>query len=107
MNFNDSQVQKCYDSTFNQAGKIRDDLGQVRALMATHSVFEMFEGAHSARVNDVIVQLLLPAVRPELRRWFRRVGAESDSATLEFRDRLSQLAGERLESSTDVFPKPK
>ncbi len=102
--FHDPQLQQCYATNLAGAGDISDELGQVRALLAVHEMFQMLEGAHSARVHETIEHLLLPGLRPELRRWYQRSGAETDSATTTFRDHLSQLAGERLEVGTDNLP---
>ena len=104
MNFKDIQLQKCYDSSFGEASDASEDLRQVRALIATHQVFLMFEGPHSSRVHETIEHLLLPSLRPGLRRWYQRADAETNPAAVEFRDHLSQLAGEKLERLTDIPP---
>ena|SRR5437868_14328519 len=100
MNFTDPQLQDCYDRNFaaftgdpGGSGELR----QVRALIASHDLFRLMEGPHSPRVHEVIEHLLLPGLRPGLRSWYRRSGAETNSAAAEFRDQLNQLAGERLE----------
>ena len=97
MNFIDPQLQKCYDGNFAEAVESSDELRQVGALIATQDVFRLMEGPHSPRVHEAIEHLLLPTLRPGLRRWYQRPGAETNSASTEFRDHLSQLAGERLE----------
>ena len=101
MNFGDAQLQKCYEGQLAAAGETSYELRQVCALIATRELFVAFEGAHSARVHETIEHLLSAQMRPALRRWFRRPGAETDCATLEFRDQLSRLAGERLENTND------
>lgn len=106
MNFNDPQLQKCYDSNLREAGNASEDLRQVRALVVTYNLFQMLEGAHSARVHETIEHLLSTPLRPELRRWYQRPGAETDFAAVEFRDQLSQLAGERLEQAREIPHKP-
>jgi len=102
VNFKDTQLQKCYDSNLGEAGAASGDLRQVRALIATHDLFQMLEGAHSARVHETIEHLLSARMRPELRRWYQRSGAGTDSAAVEFRDQLSHLAGERLEITVEI-----
>jgi hypothetical protein len=97
-------VQRHYDKNLSEARDASEDLRQVRALIATHDVFQMFEGPHSARVHETIEHLLMAHVRPGLRRWYQRPGAETDSATREFRDQLSQLTGERLEITVETSP---
>ena len=75
---------------------------QVCALIATHDLFQTLEGPHSVRVHETIEHLLSPGLRPVVREWYRRCGPELDRAAIEFRDLLSQLAGERLEDPADV-----
>jgi hypothetical protein len=98
MNFTDPQLQNSYDRNLREATDLPTELRQVRALIAAHDMFLLIEGRHSPRVHEAIEHLLLPALRPMLRSWYRRAGAESNSGATEFRNRLSQLAGERLES---------
>ena len=64
--------------------------------MATHDWFRTLEGPHSQRVHDTIDLLLSLELRPGLRRWYRRPGANLDAEVTTVRDNLSQLAGERL-----------
>ena len=58
MNFKDTQLQQCYDRNFLEAGEASGDLRQVRALIATHELFQMLEGAHSPRVHETIEHVL-------------------------------------------------
>ena len=99
MHFNDPLLQKCYDRNLAEAGDSSDGRDQIRALIAAHDLFFLLEGAHSARVHEAMDSLLLPEVRSDLRRWYQRDAAEADAATIELRDQLSQLAGERLEQT--------
>lgn len=73
-----------------------DDLRPISALMAAHDTFRMLEGPHSARVHEVIQNLLRPHSRAALRRWYQRSGAADTAETEDFRSHLSQLAGEAL-----------
>jgi len=98
MNFTDSQLQNCYERNFTEAGGFSAELRQVRALIATHDLFQMLEGSHSSRVHETIEHLLVPGLRPGLRRWYQRSGAGKDPAAVPLRDHLSQLAGEKLEN---------
>jgi len=104
--FRDRQLQRHYDQRLSEASGGSEDLRQVRALIAAHDVFQMFEGPHSARVHEIIEHLLSAQMRPGLRRWYQRPGAETDSATLEFRDQLSRLTGERLEITDEISLNP-
>jgi len=96
MNFTDPQLQLCYEKHFAEACDASPEFRQVRALIAAHDFFHMLEGPHSSRVHETIWHLLLPRLRWGLHCWFLRAGAETDPATIEFRDRLGQLAGEKL-----------
>jgi hypothetical protein len=102
MNFRDAQLQRCYDTHLDEANDASEDLRRVSSLIATHDLFQMLEGPHSARVHETMEHLLSPAVRPGLRQWYRRPAAGSDSAAAQFRDQLSQLAGERLEAPVEI-----
>lgn len=97
MNFQDALLQKCYASALSEAGEVPEDLRPIHALMATHDWLAMLEGTHSARVHETIEHLLSAPLRPALRTWYQRRGLKMDSAAVEFRDRLSRLAEERLE----------
>jgi len=97
MNFADSQLQKCYERNFAEAGGFSDELRQVRALIAVHDLFQMLEGSHSSRVHETIGHLLVPGLRPGLRRWYQRPDADRDPTAVALRDHLSRLAGEKLE----------
>ena len=98
INFTDPQLQKCFESKLTEAGGVSGELRQVSALMALHNSFHMLEGPHSSRVHETISQLLLPQLRPQLRRWYQRPDAEKNSEAIDLRDHLNQLAGERFES---------
>jgi hypothetical protein len=95
--FNDAQLQKCYDQNFAAAKDGSEPLRRVHALIGVYDWFQMLEGQHSSRVHQVVDHLLQPELRAGLRGWYQRPGAEKDSATIEFRTQLNQLAGEQLE----------
>ena len=96
MNFDDTQLKACFERNFAEALGASTELREVGALIATHDWFRMIEGAHSSRVHEAIDHLLAPGLRPGLRGWYRRPGAELSSAATQLRDQLSQLAGEKL-----------
>jgi hypothetical protein len=104
--FNDSQLERCYETNLIGAGPSPDELRQVGALLAVHETFQMFEGDHSARVHETIDVLLLPELRPGLRRWYQRANGNLDPAALSFREHLSRLAGEQLEAMEDIPHNP-
>jgi len=68
----------------------------VVALLDAWQWFRLTEGADSPRVAECIGHLLAPELRPALRRWYQRFGSDMNPAAIEFRDRLSELAGERF-----------
>jgi hypothetical protein len=96
------QLQQCYDTHLAKVGNSLGDLGPVYALIATHNWFAMLEGTHSTRVHETIDRLLSAEIRTALRHWYRRSGLEMDSIAIEFRNHLSRLAGERLESTPEI-----
>jgi hypothetical protein len=99
MNFTDTQLQACFELYLTEARGVAAEFREVSALLATHDWFRMLEGSHSPRVQETIERLLSPAVRPGLRRWYRRPDTKLGAAATEFRDQLSQLAGARLEAA--------
>lgn len=99
MTFQDILLQKCYDAHLGKVGNSLGDLSPVYALIATHNWFAMLEGNHSARVHETIDCLVSAQMRPALRRWYGRSDLEMDPIAIEFRNHLSRLTGERLESS--------
>ena len=102
MTFQDSQLQQCYDIHLGKVGNALGDLGPVYALIATYNWFAMLEGPHSARVHETIERLLSTEMRPALRHWYGRSGLKMDFIAIEFRNQLSRLAGERLESTAEI-----
>lgn len=98
VSFTDSQLQKCYENNFAEACGFSDELRQVRALIAVHDFFQTLEGPHSSRVHETIEHLLVPGLRPGLRCWYQRSGADRNPGAVTLRDHLSQLAGEKLEN---------
>ena len=106
VDFTDRQLQKHYETSLAAAPGDSSELCQVHALISTYDVFHMLEGAHSARVHETLAQLPSPEMRPGLRLWYQRVGAGNDPAANVLRDHLSELAGEKLEETTDISINP-
>ena len=63
MNFDDTQLQACFERNLAEAGGASAELCHVRALIATHDWFRMIEGGHSSRVHETIDHLLSPKLR--------------------------------------------
>jgi hypothetical protein len=106
MTFQDMLLQKCYDAHLGKVGNSLGDLGPIYALIATHNWFAMLEGNHSARVHETIDCLVSAQMRTALRHWYGRSGVQMDSAAVNFRNLLSRLAGERLESTMEISLNP-
>lgn len=96
VHFTDPQLQECYERNFIQGAEISADLRPVYALIAVHELLRLVEGPHSPRMHAVVEQLLLPALRPMLRSWYRCSGPDDSSKEIELREHLSQLTGECL-----------
>ena len=97
VNFTDPQLRDCYDRNFAAVADDSPEVRQVRALIAAHDFFRRVEGPHSWRVHEAIDHLLLPELRPALRFWYQRPGADKNSDAINLKDQLNQLTGETLE----------
>lgn len=97
VNFIDVELQKCYDSHLAEMDGLAQDLGQIRALIATSVLFRMLDGPHSVRVQEIMECLISPELRPALRSWYQRLATEKERLAMEFRNELNQLTGEQLE----------
>jgi hypothetical protein len=104
--FTDSQLQRCYENHFAASLDLEGQEREISALIAAHDLFQMLEGPHSSRTHELLHHLLLPELRPGLRRWYQRTDANWDSAAVELRDQLSRLAGEQLEPATELHHNP-
>jgi glucose-6-phosphate dehydrogenase assembly protein OpcA len=104
--FTDSQLQRCYENHFAASPDLEGQEREVSALIASHDLFQMLEGPHSSRTHELVDHLLLPELRPGLRRWYQRADANWDSAAVELRDQLSRLAGEQFEPATEIHHNP-
>jgi hypothetical protein len=96
MNFTDRQLQNCYERNLAAPCALPDEVRPVHALIMAHDLFVLLEGPHSVRVHEAIEHLLLPKLRPALRHWYRCFGTDANADAIEFRNHLSQLAGEKL-----------
>ena len=102
MKFSDSQLQRCFDQNLAVAKDGSEPLRHVHALLGVYDWFQMLEGQHSSRVHEVMDHLLLPELRAGLRGWYQRPGADTDSATVEFRTQLNRMTGEQLEKPAEI-----
>lgn len=58
--------------------------------------FRTIEGEDSSRVGEAMEHLLSAELRPTLRQWYQRYGDGMNPNAKAFRDRLSELAGEKF-----------
>ena len=65
-------------------------------LLDAYQWFGLVEGEQSPRAVEALRLLLSPELRPALRQWYQRCGENMSPSALEFRARLSTLAGERF-----------
>jgi len=96
MTFQHPDVEQAYKRVMalHVAG-VTDEEQPVFALMDAYGWFRLIEGEQTAKVQEIISLLLSPELRPGLRSWYRRhATADTNSAFKEFRDHLSELAGE-------------
>ena len=68
----------------------------VFALLDAWHWFHLTEGDTSPGATEAIEHLLSAELRPALRQWYHRCGGNMNPAAVEFRERLSGLAGERF-----------
>ena len=96
MIFRDPELQKHFDRVVSVVQGCPPDQLPVLALLDAWHWFQLVEGAKSPRTTEAIEHLLSPELRPALRSWYRRRGDKMNVGTNEFRDQLSQMAGERF-----------
>ncbi len=98
MTFEHSDVQQAYERGMAlKVGGLPDEEGPVFALMDIYGFFRVAHGDQSAQVQEIIRHLLSPGLRPALRSWYREQKTiDTNSAFTDFRERLSELAGERF-----------
>jgi hypothetical protein len=94
--FRDPQLQKHCERAVSLVQGCPPDQIPVCALLDAWHWFHLTEGDASPRAGEAIEHLLSSELRPALRSWYHRFGADMNPAATEFRDRLGQLAGERF-----------
>ena len=96
MTFRDPQLQQhCERATAVVKGCPAEQL-PVFGLLDAWYWFRLTEGEESPRAAEAIEKILSPELRPALRAWYQRSGAAMNKHAISFRDRLSELAGERF-----------
>ena len=97
MKFKDPEWERIYELNISSASYI-DEIQerQVFALFGIVDWFRGIEGDDSLRLKEAIDHLLSTELRPALRSWYRRFGADMNPTAIQFREQLSLLAGERF-----------
>jgi hypothetical protein len=62
-----------------------------------HHLAHALGGPDSEEVHDAVWRLLLPRLRPELRRWYHSLDGNEGPIAVALRAHLSQLVGKALE----------
>lgn len=96
MTFRDPLLQQQYERTLSVLQGFPLDQRPICALLDAWHWFHLTEGDASLRASEAIEHLLSAELRPALRSWYHRHGSGMNPAAVEFRDRLSSLAGERF-----------
>jgi hypothetical protein len=96
MNFSDPRVQECYNRNFTEVAGHSREKRQIHALMTVHAFYYFREGPGSSGVHESIWHLLLPKLRPELRRWFRCSNSVKNSDAVALRNYFSKFLREDL-----------
>jgi hypothetical protein len=95
MTFRDPQLQRHCERTASVVKGCPAEQLPVLGLLDAWYWFRLVEGEESPRVAEAIEHLLSPELRPALRQWYRHGGDMNEGAVC-FRDRLSELAGEKF-----------
>ena len=95
MTYRDPSLQRHVDRAMAVV-TCRTEQRPVMALLDAWYWFELTEGASSPRVAEAIEHLLSAELRPALRQWYQRLGEHVNDNAMHFRNRLSDLAGEKF-----------
>lgn len=96
MTFRDRKLQQhCERAAAVVSGCPPEQL-PVLGLLDAWYYFRVTEGEDSPRSAEAIEHLLSAELRPALRQWYQRFGTATNENAIRFRDRLSELAGEKF-----------
>ena len=96
MTINDPQLKRHVERAVGLMTSLPEDLRPICGLLDAYQFFGLVEGAESSQAREALELLLSTELRSALRRWYERCGDDMNPAALEFRQRLSGLAGERF-----------
>jgi hypothetical protein len=92
----DAQLEAHVARVVNLMTSLPEELRPVCGLLDGCYYFGLIEGVESSRAREALDLLLSAELRPALRQWYQNCGSNMNPAALEFRERLSGLAGERF-----------
>ena len=96
MTFRDLKLQQHCERVAAVAKDSPPEQLPVLGLLDAWYWFNLVEGDDSPRAAEAIELLLSAELRPALRQWYRDAGDNMNENALQFRARLSKLAGERF-----------
>lgn len=96
MTIRDAQLQKRFERVISTVQGCPSNQLPVYGLLDAWHWFHLLEGEESSRSSEAIELLLSPELRPALRDWYHRWGDQMNPFAIEFRDHLSEIAGERF-----------
>jgi len=94
VNIRDPKLQEHCTRAAAAVSSYPPDQLPVLGLLDAWYWFRVTEGEDSPRAAEAVEHLLSAELRPALRRWYQLHGADMNDNAIEFRDRLSKLAGE-------------
>jgi len=97
VDFTDSRLKSSYDDNFSELQALSDEQRQVYALIGVHYLAQVLGGPNSEGVHEALWHLLLPRLRPELRRWILHSESDKRATTVLLKDYLSNFLREELE----------
>ena len=96
MTFRDARLKQHFERATTAVSGCPPELLPVLGLLDAWYWFRLTEGEDSPFAAEAVEHLLSPELRPALRQWYQRWGADMNENAIRFRDRLSELAGERF-----------
>ncbi len=96
MTFRDGKLQQHCGRAAAVVSSCPPEQLPVLRLLDAWDWFRVTEGEDSPRAVEAIEHLLSAELRPALRQWYQRFGADMNENAIHSRDRLSELAGERF-----------
>ena len=93
MNTGSAQLKSLFAENFRSMhGSLEER--EVLALVAVYESYYNAEGPRCSQVHEVMWNLLLPKLRPELRRWCRHSNAIITPASLSLKESMIRFLGE-------------